>query len=143
MSSILMSKTSLWCPIMKRKKNIMWIYVGPNRQTNFNSKNWWDEKLFLLNQTSMSFIPARRMSLWFPIMKKIDYYKNPCLSHGQMNVTSKENWWKEHLLNETKTSMPFIPTRRINLWYTTMKRKEIIMWIHVSPNWQTNFNSRK
>ena len=24
----------------------------------------------------------------------------------------------------------------------TMKRKEIIMWVHVYPNWKTNFNSK-
>ena len=43
---------------------------------------------------------------------------------------------------ETKASISIIPTRRMCLWCPIMKRKEIIMWIHVYPNWNTNFNSK-
>ena len=42
---------------------------------------------------------------------------------------------------ETKTSISLIPTRRMCLWRPIMKRKEIIMWIHVDPNWKSDFNS--
>ena len=28
------------------------------------------------------------------------------------------------------------------LWFPIMKRKEIIIWSHVYPNWETNFNSK-
>ena len=44
---------------------------------------------------------------------------------------------------ETKASISLIPTRRMCLWCPIMKRKEIIMWIHVYPNWNTNINSKK
>ena len=37
----------------------------------------------------------------------------------------------------------FIPMSRMNLWCPIIKRKEIIMWIHVYPNWKINFNSKK
>ena len=84
MSFTPMRGMSLWCPIMKGKKIIMWIHVCPHWQTNFNSKNWWKEKLFLWNQSINAFILISRMSLW-------------CL---------------------------------------IMKRKEIIMYIHVCPNWK-------
>ena len=57
----------------------------------------------------------------------------------QMNFNSK-NSGKRSFFNETKASMSFIPMSRISLWYPNMKRKEIIMWIHVCPNWLTNYN---
>ena len=44
---------------------------------------------------------------------------------------------------ETKASISFIPSRRTCLWFPIMKRKEIITWIHVYPNWNMNFNSKK
>ena len=42
---------------------------------------------------------------------------------------------------ETKASISLIPMRRMCLWCPIMKRKEIIMWIHVYPSWNTNFKS--
>ena len=44
---------------------------------------------------------------------------------------------------ETKALISFIPTRRMCLWCPIMKRKEIIMWIHVYPNWKMNFSYKK
>ena len=44
---------------------------------------------------------------------------------------------------ESKASISLIPSRRMCLWFPIMKRKEIIMWIHVYPNWNMNFNSEK
>ena len=70
MSFAQMRKMSLWCPIMKRKGITMWIHVCPNWQINFNSKKWWKGKLFYENKASISFMPVRRISLWWPIMKK-------------------------------------------------------------------------
>ena len=43
---------------------------------------------------------------------------------------------------ETKSSISLIPRRIMCLWYPIMKRKDIIMWIHVYPNWNMNFNSK-
>ena len=41
-----------------------------------------------------------------------------------------KNSGKRSLSHETKASMPVIPMRRMSLWFTIMKKKEIIMWIH-------------
>ena len=38
-----------------------------------------------------------------------------------------------------EASISFIP---MCLWCPILKRKKIITWIHVYPNWQTNFDSR-
>ena len=43
---------------------------------------------------------------------------------------------------ETKASISLIPKRRMYLWCPIMKKKGIIMWIHVYPNRNTNFNSK-
>ena len=49
---------------------------------------------------------------------------------------------KKGFYYETKASISLIPTREMCLWRPIMKRKEIIMWVHVFPNWKTNFNSK-
>ena len=36
----------------------------------------------------------------------------------------------------------FILMSGMNLWCPIIKRKEIIMWIRVYPNWKMNFNSK-
>ena len=43
---------------------------------------------------------------------------------------------------ETKASISLIQSRRMCLWFPIMKRKEIILWIYVYPNWKMNFNSK-
>ena len=43
---------------------------------------------------------------------------------------------------ETKALLSFISMRRKWLWCPIMKGKEIILLIHVYPNWTTNFNSK-
>ena len=43
---------------------------------------------------------------------------------------------------ETKASISLIPSRRMCLWFPIIKRKEIIIWIHVYPNWKIYFNSK-
>ena len=48
------------------------------------------------------------------------------------NMNSK-NDRKRSFPYESKGSIPFIPTRRMNLWCPIIKRKEIIMWIRVYP----------
>ena len=44
--------------------------------------------------------------------------------------------------DETKASISFISMRRMSLWCPILKRKEIIVWICVCLDWQTNFNSK-
>ena len=69
-SLILTRRTCLWCPIMKRKENIMWIHVYPNWNTNFNSKIGNKRSFSYETKLSISFIPERRMCLWCPITKR-------------------------------------------------------------------------
>ena len=54
-----------------------------------------------------------------------------------------KNGHKGSFSYETKASMSFIPIRRMSLWFLIRKRKQIIMWIHVYPNWQMKFDSKK
>ena len=80
MSFILMSRMNLWCPIMERKENIMWISFCHNRQTNFDSKKWCKEKFFLLNQSINVIYPSVENEFMVPnLEKKRDYYVNQCL----------------------------------------------------------------
>ena len=50
---------------------------------------------------------------------------------------------REAFPHKTKALMSFISMKRMSLWCLIMKRKEIVIWIHVCPNSQTNFNSKK
>ena len=59
----------------------------------------------------------------------------------KMNFSSK-NGRKRSFCYKTKASISLIPTMRMCLWCPIMKRKEIVMWIHVYPNWNINFNSK-
>ena len=49
MSFIPIRRMSLCFKIMKRKEIITWIHDQLNWQMNFDSKKWWEEKLFLQN----------------------------------------------------------------------------------------------
>ena len=145
-SFIPMKRMCLWCPIMKRKEIIMWIQVYPNWKTNLNSKNGKTRSFCCETKTSISLIPTRRMCLWCSIMKRkeiimsINVYPN-----WKTNFNSK-NGNRRSFSYETKVSKSFIPTRRMCLCCPIMKRTEIIMWIHVYPNWKMNIdfkNGRK
>ena len=57
---------------------------------------------------------------------------NPYLTNWKMNFNSK-NHWKRCFAIKTKASKSFIPMKRICLWCLIIKRKEIILWIHVYP----------
>ena len=132
----------LWCPFMKRKEIITWIHDYPNWQMNFYSKKWCEVKFFLWNQSINSFIPMRGMKLWFLIIKRMGIIMWIYVYHSwKANINSKI-CTKRSFSYETKVSIPFIPIKRMCLWCLTTKRKEIIMWIHVNPNWKTNFNSK-
>ena len=132
----------LRCPIMKRRGIIMWILVYPNWNMNFNSKNGNKRSFSYETKASKSFIPTRGMCLWCPIMEKrvnimwIHVYPN-----WNTNFNSKIGK-KRSFSSETKTSIWLIPKTRMCLWCPITKKKVIIMWIHVYPNWNTNFNSK-
>ena len=85
-----MRRTCLWCPIVKWNEITIRNHVYRNWKTSFNSK--------IGNKRSFSF--------------------------------------------QTKASISLIPMRRMSLWFPIMKRKEIILWIHVYTNWKTYFNSK-
>ena len=129
-------------PISNKKEIIMWICVYPNWQTNFYCKSGKKRSFYYETKASMSFIPIRRICLWFLIMKRkeiitwIHFYPN-----WWTNFESKK-WWavKFFLWNQSLNS--FILAKGMNLWCPIIKRKEIILWICVYPNWKMNFNSK-
>ena len=120
----------------------MWIYGYPNWKTYFNSKIRNKKGFCYETKASISFIPMRRTCLWRPIMKWneittwIHVYPN-WKTYFDSKIGNKRSF-----SFDTKASISLIPTRRMCLWYPIMKRKEIIMWIHVYPNWKTYFNSK-
>ena len=130
-SLILTRRTCLWFPIIERKEIIMWIHVYPNWNTNFNSKIGNKRSFSYETKASISLIPRRRMCLWCPITKRkgiimwIDFYPN-----WNTNLYSKIGN-KRSFSYETKASISLIPTRRMCLWHPIMKKKVIIMWIHL------------
>ena len=132
----------LWCLITKIEEFIMWIHVYPNWNTNINSKIGNERSFSYETKSSISLIPKRRMCLWCPIMKKkviimwIHVYPN-----WNTNFNSKIGN-ERSLSYETKASISLIPTRRMCLWCPILKKRVIIMWIHVYPNWNTNLNSK-
>ena len=94
-------------------------------------------------KATMSFILMRRMSLWCLIMKeKWLLYESVFVPIHKWTLTLKNNGMKSFSY-ETKAIMSFIPMSRASLWCLIMKRKEIIMWIHFSPYWQINLDSKK
>ena len=69
-SFIPMIRINLWCPIIKRKEIIMWIYDYCNWKTNINSKFGRKRSFSFETKASISFIPIKRICFWCPIMKK-------------------------------------------------------------------------
>ena len=126
---------------MKRNVIIMWIRVYPTWQMKFDSKKWWEVMFFLWNQCINSFTPTSRMCLWHLIMNRMKII---------MQIRVCPNWhMKFDYKNDGKWSFfvnqsinLFIPMRRMSLWCLIMKRNEIILQIHVCPNWHTNSNSK-
>ena len=137
-----MRRMCLWCPIMKRKEIIAWIYVYRNWKANFNSKIGNKRSFSYETKASISLIAKRRMCLRCPITKRkeiimwIDVYHN-----WNTNFNSKKGE-KRSFYYETKASISLIAMRRMCLWCPITKRKEIIKWIHIYPNWKTHFNSK-
>ena len=132
----------IWCPMMKRKENIMWVYVYPNWKTNFDSKNGRKGSFSYGTKSSKSFITTRRVCLQRLIMKRkgivmwIHIYLN-----WKRNFNSR-NCRKTSFSFETNASISFIPIRRMCLWCPIMIWKEIVMWTHVYPNWKSIFDSK-
>ena len=120
----------------------MWIHIYPNWKMNFVSKNGRKTSFSCETKASKSFILMRRICLWFPTMKKkeiimwIYVYPN-WKTYFNSKIGSKRSFYYE-----TEPSISLISTRRMCLWFSIMKRKEIIIWIHVYPNWKTYFNSK-
>ena len=121
----------------------MWIQVDPSWKTNLNSKNGKKWSFSYETKASKSFITTKRMRLWCLIMKRkeiimwIHVYPN-----WKTNLNSN-NGRKTSFSFEIKASKSFITIKRMRLWCPIMKRKEIIIRIHVYPNWQMNFSFKK
>ena len=93
-------------------------------------------------KASISLIPKRRMCLWCPIMKRKEIIMRINVYPNWNTNFNSTNGNRRGFSHETKASIALIPKRRMCLWCPIMKKKEIIMWIHVYPNWKINFNSK-
>ena len=102
-----------------------------------------EREVLLWNLSFNSFIIIRRMCLWCPIMKRKKIIMWICVSPNKWTTINSKDRRKRTFSYETKASISYIPIRRISLWFLTMKRKDIIMWIHIYPNLQMNFDSKK
>ena len=115
----------------------------PYSRTNFDSKENHGKKSFS-NETkaSISFIPLRRMCLWCQIMKRKEIIMWICVCPNRWTNINSKNGGKRNFSYETKVLISSIRMRRMYLWCPISKKKEIIMWISVYPNWKMNFNSK-
>ena len=84
----------------------------------------------------MSFIPIRRMSLCAQSWKERRLLCESVFVAIDKWTLILKSGGKKSVSYETKASMSFIPISRMSLWCPVMKRKEIIMWISVSPTWR-------
>ena len=86
------------------------------------------------------FILMKRMCLLCPIMKLKEIIMRICVCPNQhVNINSKRSRKKSSSC-ENEASISFIPIRKKCLSCLIKKWKEIIMWIRVCPNQQTNIN---
>ena len=105
----------LWCPIVKRKKIIMWIHVYTNWKMNFDSKSGRKWSFSFETKVSIIFIPMSKICLWCPMMKRkeiimsIQVYPN-----SKMNFDSK-NGRNTSFSYETKVSISYITIRKMCL----------------------------
>ena len=110
---------------------------------NFNSKNGNKTSFSYETKASISVIRSRRMCLWCPIMKRKEVVMWIHVYHNWKANSNSKNGNRRSFSSEMNASISLIPMRRMCLLWPIMKITEIIMWIHVYPNWKTNFNSRK
>ena len=120
----------------------MRIHVCPNWQMNINSKNGKKRSFSYETKASISFIPMRRMCLWCQIMKIKEIIMQIRVCPNRQTYINSINSKNKSFCFETKASISFIPMIRMHLWSPVMNRKEIIMWIHVYPNYKMIFNSK-
>ena len=120
----------------------MWIDVYTNWNTNFNSKIGNKRSFSYETKASISLMPKWRMCLWCLITKRKEFTTWIHVYHNWNTYFNSRIGNKKSFSYETKASISLIPSRRMCLWFPIMKRKEIIMWIHVYPNWKMNFNSK-
>ena len=133
-SLIPMTRTCLQWLVTKRNEITKWIPVYPNWKMYLNSKIGNKRSFSYETKASISLIPTRRMCLWCPIMKgkKIIMWINVHPNWNTNFNSKKRN--NRSFSYDAKASISLIPTRRTCLWCPIMKRKEIIMWIHVYSN---------
>ena len=129
-------------PNHEMKRDYISIHVYPNWKIYFNSKIGNRRRFSFETKASISLIPMTRTCLqclgmkWNEITRWIHVYPN-WKTYFNSKIGNKRSF-----SYETKASISLIPERRMCLWSPIMKTMVIIMWIHVYPNWNTNFNSK-
>ena len=119
----------------------MWIRVCPNWPMNINSKNGRKRSFPYETKAPISFVPMRRMCLWCPIIKRKRLLcESVFIPIEKQTLIQKMAEWEVFLM-EPKHQFIY-PNAKKEFVVPIIKRKEIIMWMHIYPNWKMNFNSK-
>ena len=90
-SFIPVRRMNFWCPVIKRKKIIVWVHVYPCWKTKINPKIGRKISFPCETKAPIPFIPISRMCFWCPIMKRMEIitwiHDYP---YWQMNFDSKK-----------------------------------------------------
>ena len=95
-------------------------------------------------KASMSFIPIRRMTLSFLIMKRmviimwIRVYPN-----WQTNFDSKKWLEDKHFLQNQSVNVIYPNEQNKLIMVPNHENEGVITWISICPNWKKNFDSKK
>ena len=109
---------------------------------NFNSKNGRKRNFSYEIKASKSFIPMRKICLWYLILKRKEIIMRIHVYPNWKKNFDFNNGGKSSFSYESKASISFIRMKKTCSWCPIMKRKEIFMWILVYLNWKMNFNSK-
>ena len=126
-------KKKLLCESMfvRIDKRILTLKNGGKRSFSYETK------------ASKPFIPISRMNLWCASWKEKILLCNSKFVPIETRSLIPKIEGKRRFFYKTKDPMSFVLTRKMSLWCSIMKKKEIIMWICVCPKWQMNFKSKK
>ena len=95
----------LWCPIIKRKEIIMWIRACPNQGTNINCKSGRKRCFSSKSKAWISFIPMRRMCVWWLITKWKEISIWISVYPNQWTNVNSKNGRKKSFSYESKASI--------------------------------------
>ena len=104
----------------------MSIHVYSNWKMNFDSKNGKKICFSFETKASISFIPMKRMCLWYPIMKRIEIILWVRICPNRWTNFNSKNGRKRSFSYENKASISFILIRRMCLGAQSWKENRLL-----------------